>query len=228
MAEGLRRMTEKAESFFLTSVRPSLCRTLDCNFNSGIETSFHGQVTFFPYTQSFLNWYYVRFTVMCKGVSFHCAEISWRRHEHGIKRVIPLKQRLWERSTELRNQNKNWRASSSGIWRRVVHWVSTDVSEEHIASIFRVEEIGSANQRASRWKNKNYSNKRLSEFKGDNFWSETYFLAAFVNLLMSICPFDTYFYHERLYDGTLNSQIFLKFDMNCMPFEATRIWGSIL
>jgi hypothetical protein len=29
--------------------------------------------------------------------------------------------------------------------------VSTDVSEEHIASIFRVEEIGSANQRASRW-----------------------------------------------------------------------------
>jgi hypothetical protein len=29
--------------------------------------------------------------------------------------------------------------------------ISTDVSEEHIASIFRVEEIGSANQRASRW-----------------------------------------------------------------------------
>jgi hypothetical protein len=28
---------------------------------------------------------------------------------------------------------------------------NTDVSEEHIASIFRVEEIGSANQRASRW-----------------------------------------------------------------------------
>jgi hypothetical protein len=29
--------------------------------------------------------------------------------------------------------------------------VSTDISEEHIASVFRVEEIGSANQRASRW-----------------------------------------------------------------------------
>jgi hypothetical protein len=30
--------------------------------------------------------------------------------------------------------------------------VSTDVSEEHIASIFKVEEISSArNQRASRW-----------------------------------------------------------------------------
>jgi hypothetical protein len=37
------------------------------------------------------------------------------------------------------------------IWRLVVRWVSTNVSEEHIASIFRVEEIGSANQRASRW-----------------------------------------------------------------------------
>jgi hypothetical protein len=39
-----------------------------------------------------------------------------------------------------------WRVSSSGIWRCVARWVSTDVSEEHIASIFRVEEIGSANQ----------------------------------------------------------------------------------
>jgi hypothetical protein len=33
-----------------------------------------------------------------------------------------------------------WRVSS-GIWRRVVRRVSTDVSEEHIASIFGVEEI---------------------------------------------------------------------------------------
>jgi hypothetical protein len=32
----------------------------------------------------------------------------------------------------------DWRVSSSGIWRRVVRWVSTDVSEEHNASIFRV------------------------------------------------------------------------------------------
>jgi hypothetical protein len=36
-----------------------------------------------------------------------------------------------------------WGVSSSGIWRRVVHWVWTDVSEVHIASIFRVEKIGS-------------------------------------------------------------------------------------
>jgi hypothetical protein len=36
-----------------------------------------------------------------------------------------------------------WRVSSSGIWRRVVRWVSTHVSEEYIASIFRVVEIGS-------------------------------------------------------------------------------------
>jgi hypothetical protein len=32
-----------------------------------------------------------------------------------------------------------WRVSSSGIWRRVVRRVSTDVSGEHIASIFRVK-----------------------------------------------------------------------------------------
>jgi hypothetical protein len=41
-----------------------------------------------------------------------------------------------------------WRVSYSRIRSRVVRWVSTNVSEERIASIFRVEEIGLANQRA--------------------------------------------------------------------------------
>jgi hypothetical protein len=50
-----------------------------------------------------------------------------------------------------RNWCFSWRVLSCGIWRRVVCWVSTDVSEKHIAYIFRVEEIGSANQRATRW-----------------------------------------------------------------------------
>jgi hypothetical protein len=50
-----------------------------------------------------------------------------------------------------RKRNSLRRVSSSGIWRRVVRWVSTDVSEEQIASIFRVEEIVSANQQASKW-----------------------------------------------------------------------------
>jgi hypothetical protein len=42
-----------------------------------------------------------------------------------------------------------YRLSSSGIWRSVVRWVAPHVSEELIASIFWVEEIGSANQRAT-------------------------------------------------------------------------------
>jgi hypothetical protein len=43
------------------------------------------------------------------------------------------------------------RAPSTGIWRRVVRWVSTDVSEEHIASICRVEKISwERNERKSR------------------------------------------------------------------------------
>jgi hypothetical protein len=45
---------------------------------------------------------------------------------------------------EVLNVCITWRVSSSGIWRRVVCWVATDVSEEHIAFIFRVEEIISA------------------------------------------------------------------------------------
>jgi hypothetical protein len=48
-------------------------------------------------------------------------------------------------SLEYRQEHRgSWTVPSSGIRRRVVRWVSTDVSEEHIASIFRVEEISSA------------------------------------------------------------------------------------
>jgi hypothetical protein len=36
------------------------------------------------------------------------------------------------------NQNRHWRMSSSGMWRRV-YLLWTDVSEECVASIFRVE-----------------------------------------------------------------------------------------
>jgi hypothetical protein len=36
--------------------------------------------------------------------------------------------------------NMSWRVLSSGIYRHVVRWKSTDVSEEHISSIFRVKE----------------------------------------------------------------------------------------
>jgi hypothetical protein len=38
------------------------------------------------------------------------------------------------------NAFKSWRVSSSELWRRVVRWVVPDVSEERIASIFRVVE----------------------------------------------------------------------------------------
>jgi hypothetical protein len=43
--------------------------------------------------------------------------------------------------------NDFWRGLSSGIKRRVVRWKSTDVSQDHVASIFRVEE--EANQKTS-------------------------------------------------------------------------------
>jgi hypothetical protein len=61
--------------------------------------------------------------------------------------VLPGKCRVWGMVASfqiLSNSSLIWRLSSSGIWRRVVCWVTTDVSEEHIASIFRVKEILSA------------------------------------------------------------------------------------
>jgi hypothetical protein len=48
------------------------------------------------------------------------------------------------------------RVSCSGIWPRVVGWVAPDVSEELIASIFRVEEIGSANRNVG-WNSTDYT-----------------------------------------------------------------------
>jgi hypothetical protein len=60
-------------------------------------------------------------------------------------------------------QRKRWIVSYSGIWRHVVRWVSTEVSEEHIASIFRVEVISSTrNQQASRWRRDFPPTRRLS------------------------------------------------------------------
>jgi hypothetical protein len=59
----------------------------------------------------------------------------WRSHDVPPKRLPNYRDR---------------RISSSGMWCRVVRWVSTDVSEEHIASIFRVEEISSTKKTASK------------------------------------------------------------------------------
>jgi hypothetical protein len=70
--------------------------------------------------------------------------------EHGNKYSGCIKEGVFVMEDLRFSQRWLWRVSS-GIWRRVVRWVSTDVSEEHIASIFKVEEIGSANQRTSRF-----------------------------------------------------------------------------
>jgi hypothetical protein len=48
--------------------------------------------------------------------------------------------RKTDRSKKLRKLYWLWRVLSSGIQRRVVRWKSTDVPEEHVASIFGVEE----------------------------------------------------------------------------------------
>jgi hypothetical protein len=37
------------------------------------------------------------------------------------------------------SRGRLWRVLSSGIWRRVVRWKSSDVSQEHIFFIFRVD-----------------------------------------------------------------------------------------
>jgi hypothetical protein len=50
------------------------------------------------------------------------------------------------------SQQYLWRVISYEIQLRVVRWKSTDVSEEYIASIFRVEKISRArNERGNRW-----------------------------------------------------------------------------
>jgi hypothetical protein len=71
------------------------------------------------------------FTPNC--LTFNSVELRMESYSTGARHVPSI----W-------NYFLYGRVLSSGIWRRVVLWVSTDVSEEHIASIFRVEEINSA------------------------------------------------------------------------------------
>jgi hypothetical protein len=65
------------------------------------------------------------------------------------------------------------RVSFSGIWHHVVRWVSTDVSEEHIASIFRAEEIGSANREQAGGKRRIQENDTLHNHRCENLKSNT-------------------------------------------------------
>jgi hypothetical protein len=73
-----------------------------------------------------------------KQCRFSRAEWLGRNHKVKIRIMKPKERRRGSRNCE--------EYSSSGIWHHVVRW---NVSEEHIASIFRIEEIGSANQQAS-------------------------------------------------------------------------------
>jgi hypothetical protein len=62
-----------------------------------------------------------------------CSPLSFNRRFGG-------KYRLYLQGGRNKFSENRQTVTSSGIWRRVARWVSTDVSEEHIASIFRVEE----------------------------------------------------------------------------------------
>jgi hypothetical protein len=74
-----------------------------------------------------------------------CYCIVTVRPNHGLRRMLTFRYgQSWPvPNTEFSNNSGLWRMPSSGMWRRV-DLVWTDVSEERIASIFRVEK--SANQ----------------------------------------------------------------------------------
>jgi hypothetical protein len=61
-----------------------------------------------------------------------CGYALWNSTENNLFRIFIL------HSLCRILQRRLWRVSFSWIWRRVVRCVSTDVSEEHNASIFRV------------------------------------------------------------------------------------------
>jgi hypothetical protein len=88
--------------------------------------------------------------------------------------TLQTEQKMWDLRFP---QRWLWSVSSSGIWRRVVRLVSTDVSEEHIASIFRIEEISSANQRASRWLAESEDGSDM--FLQNVCWNSTYYTASY-------------------------------------------------
>jgi hypothetical protein len=87
-------------------------------------------------------WRNIRLHLQVKGVSqamiyleARCRHIllPWRWRQH-----VPLKH--WQHFPHPRHVRLLWEVLSCGMWRCVVRWKSTYVSDEHIASIFRVEE----------------------------------------------------------------------------------------
>jgi hypothetical protein len=74
---------------------------------------------------------------MLPSISSRLWLTPWSRVFLGNLIVAQLVKKLYD----LRfSQRWLWRVSSSGMWLHVVCWDATDVSEEHIASIFRDEE----------------------------------------------------------------------------------------
>jgi hypothetical protein len=94
------------------------------------------------------------FTAVMEGLVLMCGAVELFKNflNSWISWQLPLDQNRRFRGTYLlylqggRNKfSQNRQAvTSSGKWRRLARWVSTDVSEEYIASIFRVEEISLA------------------------------------------------------------------------------------
>jgi hypothetical protein len=72
-------------------------------------------------------------------------------HTSESLRVFLLNNRIWG------SQRWLWRVMSSGIRRRVLSWMSTDVSEEHVTSIFRVEYGGTRSSEISGWLSTDYA-----------------------------------------------------------------------
>jgi hypothetical protein len=73
-----------------------------------------------------------KFVMIFREISYWSLYLIWKREKSAV---------FWDVTPCSLNYNSSWRVSSSAIWRRVVCCVATDVSGEHIAAIFRGQEI---------------------------------------------------------------------------------------
>jgi hypothetical protein len=122
---------------FVTTVCPEICHVIESEFPS-TQTGFQYQVE--PQTVHDCGWFPVHSRSYSEPISLDGSVLRFRRVTTMRLNVTGLWDvttwRLVDRSEEL----TAWKMSSSGMCRRVV-LVVTDVSEEHISSIFRVKTI---------------------------------------------------------------------------------------
>jgi hypothetical protein len=159
----------------------------NCQPNRPVINILHGPKTITPYVG-----FEILTAVVMKSSIFWDIMLKVNWHFGGTYRLYLQGRKIsWARN----QRESRWQADLPGS---AVCWVSTDISEEHIASLLRVKKIGWANNQC-----------------GCTGVNKPWHTMCFSNLLV-------------LYDGYWESNLRLFLAINVGAGESSHMWGSVI